>query len=214
MEAVSQPPGSKVWVVGLCISGLVALAGSALDSGELSGWIWLALWAVPGGALAGARLAPRLQTIPLVVWLAGAWWLAADLPDPGSALLAIAALYVLGLAVHGGPGVRAWSLAASAFMVVGLLVALPSGGGALAQPFSPVTTARFLDLSPLVWVMECAGIDWMRHPSVYELAGAADIGPDLRISRSGSKGPLLVLSLAIGLVFLRAVFAQRAMTRA
>ena len=38
-------------------------------------------------------------------------------------------------------------------------------------------------VSPVAWIVESAGIDWMRHPAMYDPAGTADIGPELRSGR-------------------------------
>ena len=68
-------------------------------------------------------------------------------------------------------------------LIAGALSLAPTLGGALERPWPPSVTARLLDASPVAWVAESAGIDWMRHPAVYDAAGTAHIGPDLRSGR-------------------------------
>jgi hypothetical protein len=57
--------------------------------------------------------------------------------------------------------------------------------------------------------MECAGVDWLRHPAIYEPAGALDIDPGLRQPFRGKlAGPALLLLgcalAALGVVRARA----------
>jgi hypothetical protein len=62
------------------------------------------------------------------------------------------------------------------------------------------------DISPQVWVFEVAGFDWLRHPAVYEPAGAADLDPTLRTAW-GFQGALAALaaSLILALVTRRVI---------
>jgi hypothetical protein len=56
-------------------------------------------------------------------------------------------------------------------------------------------------------VLECGGLDFMRHPEVYGPVGTMDFGPELRSAwrAPGAAVPLLLLGLALaGLAFLRA----------
>jgi hypothetical protein len=53
----------------------------------------------------------------------------------------------------------------------------------LEEPWPPEVASVLLDASPVAWASESAGIDWMRHPAVYDAAGTADIGPDLRTGK-------------------------------
>ena len=198
------------WVVTLCVSALLGTSALLEDGGtQLSTWIWLSLWALPLGALAGSLLPRSLVPLPLISALIVAGALAADLRSPEVGLLALASLYVIGVALHGPRGAGAWSVAAALLFVGGLFSALPSAGGALVEPFPAALTARLLDLSPIVWVLESGGFDWMRHPSVYETAGAADIGPELRVGYSGFAGPLGLFVLGAMTVLVRWRWARR-----
>lgn len=166
-------------------------------------WIWLSLWSLPAGALAGSLGGLRWSWAALLLGLAILPIAAGDSGTSGSSWMApcvaLAALFLLGNALRGKPGVGVWCAAGSLATLVGLLVALPSAGGALSQPWPAEWAALALDLSPMVWVLELGGADWMRHPSVYELAGTADMGPDLRVAHVGSTGPWLLLVLAVAL---------------
>ena len=118
--------------------------------------------------------------IPPVVW-AAALLLIGGVPTPLLASLAIAGLYAAGM------GLGAWlspeRAAGAALLTVAALSLAPTLGGVLERPWPPLIAARLLDASPVAWVAESAGIDWMRHPAVYDAAGTADIGPDLRSGR-------------------------------
>lgn len=188
---------------------LGALARLESPEADLSIWIWLALWAAPAGALAGAWSKGFWILLPWLSALASAVFFRSVSADPWGGTLAISGLYWLGASLHGSSGAAAWSRAAGLLFLVGVLTAMPSLGGALARPLEPATTAFWLDLSPLVWVMESAGFDWMRHPSIYEIAGAADLGPDLRVAYSGTGVPLVATLLGVVLVGIRRGWTPR-----
>lgn len=191
--------------------GLLPGGAGALDPVALAAW--LALVALPLGVLSGgalvaggaaawlAALGPPLPWAALLLWTAGAGAGASRLPAPLPALIAIGGLWALGLGLGaaGGPA-RAWRLAALAALWGLALALLPTGGGALAQPWPPYLAARLLDLSPLAFVLERGGLDWMRHPWVYDALGAADIGPDLRAAGSGALAPGLLAVVGCSLV--------------
>ncbi|MFT7668177.1 MAG: hypothetical protein ACI8X5_000864 [Planctomycetota bacterium] len=175
----------------------------ASHAAALSAWIWLALWALPAGALAGSLGPSWLRYLPLAVACSLACFFANGLGTPFVGAIAICSLYLMGFALRGAVGALSWSVAAGILFCVGVLCALPSAGGTLREPFAPVLLATLLDLSPLIWVMESAGADWMRHPSVYEIAGSADLGPELRVAYSGSFGPISALFVALVCVLVR-----------
>lgn len=157
------------------------------------GLAWLGLIAPTCGALA-ASAGPAALAVPLV-WLA----LAASLGAPVSGLAA-AGLFGIGV----GLGLR-WpasrvGVAGGLLLVSALLVALPSCAGIAGHaPWSPPTTARLLDLSPAVLIVEFAGIDWLRHPAVYGPAGGDAIGPSLRVPWSGPLAVTVLLLLGVAL---------------
>lgn len=113
---------------------------------------------------------------------------------------AVLGLYLLGAAT-GSTQSAPYALASCWLIAAGLLAALPSAAGIWHTTPGSAWLVATLDLSPVVWVCETAGFDWMRHSSVYEAAGAGDLGPHERLAWSGWLGPLLlcgVAALALG----------------
>ena len=158
--------------------GLVGLSsGLGAPVGALS---WMALTAAAGGAWMGGWARSLLAWAPPLVW-AGALMLVRGVPAPLSASLAVMALYAAGM------GLGAWlsreRAAGAALLVSAGLALAPTFGGGLAKPWEPELSAALLDASPVAWIVESAGIDWMRHPAMYDPAGTADIGPELRSGR-------------------------------
>ncbi|HJP00281.1 MAG TPA: hypothetical protein QF764_00755 [Planctomycetota bacterium] len=189
------------------LAGLLPSRAGDLDPVALLAW--LALVSTGLGILAGAWL-PRVTALLVLL----PWWAAvhgiglnSGLPDPSGAWWAVAGLFTLGWGVGLVCRRSAMRAAGAAFLLCGLLTALPGGGGELARPWSPPVAARLLDLSPVAVVLECGGLDFMRHPEVYGPAGTMDFGPELRSAwrAPGAAVPLLLLGLAFaGLAFLRA----------
>lgn len=178
----------------LCWIALIALpCGLACGVLALRPWPFAAsvpaLWMI-ALALAGA-VSERALATPL--WAALCW----------SGLFA--ASWGLGRARASGPRAAATLACLSVVLAV-----LPSAGAFLGRPWPPPLAARLLDLSPLSVCMESAGVDWLRHPAVYEPAGALDIDPGLRQPFRGKlAGPaLLLLGCALA-----AFGAARARTR-
>lgn len=188
---------------------LIVLRSSAP---AISVWFWCSLVALPAGALVRREVGWGLALLP-ATWIVaslGTSWLAPSLFSRSwAAAAACSALYALGFSLRtvfgAGKLLRgpSWSAAGLLWLLSGLLCALPSGAGRLAHPWPPATTAKLLDLSPQVWVFESAGFDWLRHPAVYERAGAADLGPDMRVpwrapSAYLALGAALLLTLTVG----------------
>lgn len=165
---------------------------------------WWSLTAAPAGAL--LRGGPRWGVLIAPALGAGLVGLTSpDLAHPLASLAALACLHVLGWLL--GSSRSRWTRAALLWALGGLLTALPSGAGLLARPFPPAVTATLLDLSPEVWVVEVGGLDWARHPAVYDRAGAGDLGPDQRVPRrpaSAYAALALVCALAAARAGLRA----------
>ena len=191
------------------LAGLLPSRAGVLDPVALLAWLALASTGL--GILAGAWLPRVTALLVLLPWWAGVEGVSLSaggrLPDPSGAWWAVAGLFTLGW----GAGLlcrrSALRAAGAAFLLCGLLTALPGGGGELARPWSPPVAARLLDLSPVAVVLECGGLDFMRHPGVYGPVGTMDFGPELRSAwrAPGAAAPLLLLGLALaGLAFLRA----------
>lgn len=171
--ATADPIALLLWLA-VAAPALGVLAGGT----DLPGWPWSA--AIPAGWMLGFALcaATSRRVVPTPVWPALVW--------TGTFF----AGWALGRA-RGSASVRNAAVVAIAALV---LCALPVGAGLVDAPFTPEATARMLDLAPTSWLVESAGVDWMRHPSVYEPAHAFDVGPELRSSFRGAlAGPLAVL---------------------
>ncbi len=187
----------------LAVAGFAGVLAESDPGPGVRGLAWLALWALPAGCLA-AGFGHGAWALPL------GWgcWVAFHGPGEGAHW---AALVVVGL-FAGGVGIGVawprwrWGSATMALLAGALLAALPAWGGLAGDgPWSAATAARLLDLAPTTWVVECAGVDWMRHPAVYAPAGADAIGPELRLPFRGAvAGPtLLVVGCALALAGLR-----------
>lgn len=171
---------------------------------------WIALAAIPIGIGAGAL---GLRTWPLAPVIPALWMVVLtmvdatsprDLPSSGWAALAWTGLFAIGFAIGRGAPRHALPLAAVTFGVAALLAALPTGFWSLEKPWPPSIAARLLDGSPVTLLAECAGLDWLRHPAVYESAGTADIDPALRTAYRGMlAGPALFLVGCSTVAFVR-----------
>ena len=185
------------------LTALAALGflGGLFDPGDRNleaTLVWAAMWAAPAGAL--SALDGRRGWLALV-GLALAWILVSPRTGPlGGAVLLGLFLFGRGAAQVSGRRERSVTPALVLLLAAFLLVALPVRGGLGRRPWSPHVAARTLDLSPATWVVEAAGIDWLRRPSVYERAGGDAIGPSLRAPYD----PMLagVAALVVGLVAL------------
>ncbi len=182
---------------GLPVALLLAAAGCAgwLTPGVGSGpWVWAALWAPAGGVLAAGLLPGALGLLPLAL---GAIALAAlgPGPDPATGALAVAALGAAGWGL--GPRRPSPAGVGAALAASGLLAGVATLWGSAGEPLPPGVAARCLDVSPVGWVLESAGLDWMRHASIYEAAGSGDLGPEARAARGGIVGPLVLVGAAL-----------------
>ncbi len=181
-----------------------AWLGTVSEAPVLSIALWWSLTSAPAGVLAAA-VRGRRAVWSLVGWAGVALWLlsvpSGVLPSAPQGVAACAALYLFGYALAHGLRCSSVACAGMLWLAAGLLAALPSGAGALARPWPPGLTADLLDLSPQVWVLEVAGFDWLRHPAVYERAGGADLGPDLRVPWQASSA-LWALGAALALAAL------------
>jgi len=190
----------------------VALPGALPDSrgspDPVALLTWLALVAPAVGAAAGGA---RLPSWPHAAAIPGSWMLLLvavdllaprDLDTPVWAALATSGLFASGFAL--GRALRREHRLAAATAVLGFAAALvfaPVAGGFLRAPWPASATAVLLDISPATLLAECASVDWLRHPSIYDAAGSTEIDPR---SRSPYRPPLaagivLVLGCALAL---------------
>lgn len=155
---------------------------------------WLALWAVPAGALVGSTAAAFGAALVPIAWALAAARLA--LPAMVWPALVIAGLFAAGYGVGAWRPRWAWR-SAGALLVLGATLAWLPGLGGLSgagPPWSPRTAARLLGLAPTTIAIESAGIDWMHHPAVYAPVGTDRMGPDVRTAWRGFlAGPTLLL---------------------
>jgi|RhiMethySRZTD1v2_1073278.scaffolds.fasta_scaffold414006_3 hypothetical protein len=179
---------------------------------------WIAIVALPCGLACGAlalRPWPFAASVP-------ALWMAAlacagisserTLPTPVWAALCWSGIFAAGWGIGRASAADARAVAAGLALSLAFAL-LPSAGAFLGRPWPAPVSARLLDLSPVAVCMECSGVDWLRHPAVYEPAGALDIDPSLRQPYQGKlAGPGLLL-LGCALAALGAVRA-RALVRA
>jgi len=185
----------------LCFGALGALGAipGARGPDPLAELCWIALVALPCGVACGALL---LRPWPFAASVPALWMTALALAGVSSERTLASPLWAApcwtGIFAAGW-GLGRWSRAgvrsvAAALCLSILLAVLPSAGAFLGRPWPPKIAARLLDLSPVSVCMEAAGVDWLRHPAVYEPAGALDIDPGLRQPFRGRlAGPALLL---------------------
>ena len=186
--------------IGIALLGLIGLLprmfASEWRNAPLDLLAWFALSAPATGCI-GGRIGLRfwpLGFVPPGLWMAFYSLIAANevygSPTPVYAALVWTGLFAFGWAfgIHfakfgwGGPGLL---LILTAFLTQSLEL-IPSDSH--SQEF----IAFAIDLSPLTWVMECAGLDWMRNEMIYDYAGS--LGPDARTPFRGMlAGPLTFL---------------------
>lgn len=182
---------------GLPVALLLAAVGCAgwLAPGVGSGpWIWAALWGPAGGVLAGGLLPGALGLLPSGL-IALALAALGPGPDAATGALAVAALGAVGWGL--GPRRASPAGVGAALAASGLLAGVATLWGSAGEPLPPGVAARCLDVSPVGWVLESAGLDWMRHASIYEAAGSGDLGPEARVARGGRSGPFVLLGAAL-----------------
>jgi hypothetical protein len=182
------------------IGALGAWPGARGEPDPVALLVWLALIAPACGFACGAlqlRPWPAAAVVPatwmFLVGVVDALAQSRDLPRPVWAGCAIAGLFAVGFGFGSLFTASLWRGIGLALLLTALLCALPLCGGFLRTPPTARITARMLDLSPATLVAECAGVDWMRHPAVYDAASTSDIDPTLRSPYDGR--------LAGGLVF-------------
>jgi hypothetical protein len=169
---------------------------------------WISIWSAAGGFLCASGGVRRLAfvALPPAAWMVLVAGVDAasprDLPSAAWAALAWSGLFAGGFGVGRLAAPTSTPTSASTsdsgiagacvlFLIAALLAALPILPGRLGAPLSPPVEARLLDLSPATLVEECAGLDWMRHPAIYDAAGSADIDPSLRLPYRGRlAGPI------------------------
>lgn len=173
--------------------------------------VWLAILAPAGGAFCTSS---RVRLLPFAVTVPAAWLALVQLADafaprhlatPWWGAAVVAGLFLCGAAL-GELVPRPAAAAGALALLSAALIALP---GVAGLAWSPRAAARLLELSPATWVCESAGLDWMRHPSVYDPVGSDRFE---RTAWSGAlAGPLaLVVGCAASWIAARVAVARRA----
>ena len=182
---------------------LLVAAGGHGDDGPLP---LLGLLGVCAPVL-GALLATLGFSVVSALAFVAALWLGSSfaVPDalglsglPGVWLGVLAALGLAGFGYAcGSLAGRAGGAAAAALAgLAALSAALPTRGGLADEPLArsrPAHAARALDLSFVGFVVESAGVDWMRHHTVYEPAGTDWFSDRRRPWRGRVAAPLAVV---------------------
>jgi len=170
--------------LGIAGLGWLCLLDAGRAGSSIHGCLaWLCLLSLPAGILASARgarfwihglLVPAIWCF-LLVWLSLRDEL--RLPNPAGAMAAITGLFAMGFALGcclRGARVRLAALALLGF----LLLAGSAQRGGLGRPGvnpakdQPALARTLVNLSPLVFVLECAGLDWTHaNPQVYQQSG-------------------------------------------
>jgi hypothetical protein len=202
-----------------CLGLPGAWPGSSGEPDPRALLVWLALIAVPTGCAVGGS---RLRLWPLVPVVPALWCLEVgiidalserDLRDPALSALALAGLYFAGVAIGRTWPRGKWRTSAALFLVTALVSGLPLLGLHLRSPWPSELRARLLDFSPVTLVSECAGIDWMRQPVIYDAAGTVDIDPTMRSPFRGSLAGAIVFVVGSVLALAADVRARRMQAR-
>ncbi|MGD2018786.1 MAG: hypothetical protein PVJ89_11755 [Planctomycetota bacterium] len=145
-----------------------------------------------------------------------------QLPRPAGAAAVLVGLAAAGAALAPAGPAGAGVLVAAGARRAALLVLVgwaadgaAAGWGLLSPspPWSPEVAAVLLDLSPRTLLMECGGVDWMRHPDVYEAVGTDRLGPGIRSVHVGSVAGTASVLVGYGLLALRLGVKRRAPRR-
>lgn len=201
---------------------LAALAPAAgLVSGALAGQVAPARTPPAFVHRRGARLSFAAAALGTAAACSPAGAAFATLPGRGAALAVLGGLFLVGVALSPsslGPAVRlraALGRGALLVMLCWCADGAAAGWGLLRPipPWSPGLTSWLLDLSPRTLLMESSGVDWMRHPAIYEAAGTDRLGPGLRTVFAGPVAGSV--TLLVGCVFLAigALVRRRALKR-
>ena len=212
----SSPAAARsigIWAAVALAGSLGALPGPSGVPDAVACLVWLALVAAPLGYL-GAAL--ELRLFPWGLGACAAWLAAAGLAGvaSGRALpallwpaLAWTGLYIgghgLGLRLAGRVG--AWRGAALLLLLGALQSGLPGRGGLPGAPWPEPLARALLDAAPTTLLVESAGVDWMRHPGIYDSV-ASD-----RFERQAWRGVLAGPAvLLVGCLLASAALAWRA----
>lgn len=184
--------------------GLLGLLFVDGESEPVNLLAWFALSAPAVGCL-GARLGLRFWPLGLVapaMWMALYTLSSASLlqgaPTPFYGALVWTGLFAAGWAAGVNPKRTGWAAPGWLLLLSAFAAGLPGLVSLLGEAPPQSWVALALDLSPVTCVLECAGLDWMRHASIYELSGS--LAPDARTPYRGMLAGPLLLVVGWGLV--------------
>ena len=176
-------------------------------------WLaWIAIIALPAGILCRAAGLP--------IWpfglVAPAGWMillaylemkpGLGLPNPAWAATASVGLFMLGTALGALAKGAPFRGAGLGICIVFVFAWLPLasgqnkalwGGRPLGQ-MAPGLAAELFDLSPMTLLIESAGVDWMRHPTVYNAAGTEWFSDRRRPFDGKLTAPIMLLIGSMG----------------
>ncbi|MBL6755536.1 MAG: hypothetical protein ISQ11_03925 [Planctomycetes bacterium] len=143
------------------------------------------------------------------------------LPGRGPALAVLCGLFLLGVALSPAQlelagRLRAAIGRAALLVLIGWCADGAAAGWGILRPippWSPGVTSWLLDLSPRTLLMEGAGLDWMRHPAMYEAAGTDRLGPGLRTVYAGPVAGSTTLLVGCAALAGRALIRRSAVQR-
>lgn len=203
---------AAAWLGLLAVLGLAP--GASGRPAPLATLVWLAVLAIPSGAYcamqARALTSAGLALAVMALVLAAAQWLGrSPLPNYWAGLGACAVLVGLGLALGSLLGGRTQTSLALATTLVGALLVLPSASSIQREPWPRALRAVVLDLSPATVAAEWAGVDWMRHPAVYDSSGTVDFDPGTRTAYRASLAGALVFVVGCAAAWFQGRASQR-----
>jgi hypothetical protein len=159
----------------LALPGFVPIArGGAGGADPLAMLVWLAIvapaagCAAAAGGIAGWSYAASVPGIWAMALVIADGRSERDLATPLWAACALGGAFFAGHAAGTALGRRALAGIAPVAAVTLALVAAPSAAGLAGAPWPPGLASALLDLSPATLVAECAGVDWMRAPVIYD----------------------------------------------
>ena len=200
------------------IGALGAIPG-ARGPDPLAELAWIALVALPCGIACGAlelRPWPFAASVP-ALWMSALALAGVSsertLASPLSAALCWTGIFAAGWGIGRWTRAGVRSVAAALCFSI-LLSVLPSAGAFLGRPWPPRIAARLLDLSPVSVCMEAAGVDWLRHPAVYDPAGSVDVDPALRSAYRPALASSIAFVVGCALAWTSAGWARRRERRA
>ncbi|MBL8857511.1 MAG: hypothetical protein JNL28_03270 [Planctomycetes bacterium] len=181
--------------------------GSRGEPDPLAALCWIALIATAGGYACGAQRVALWPLAPVapVLWLVTVAFADAlsrrDLPSVAWSALPVFGLFGLGFALGARAHGEVRRGVAALFLAAVLLAALPLHGLLGGSGFDARVSALLLDASPATLLAECAGVDWMRHPPIYDGSATVDIHPALRSPYSARLAGSLVFVVGCSLAF-------------